>query len=115
MILADKNIDFQIITALRDSGQNVVSIQEEFKSIADAEVIKISKDTNSIILTEDKDFGEWVFAHKAEGLSVIFLRYHNKDRRTIIKSLINYNTNHPEKLFGHFTTITKSKIRQRAI
>lgn len=46
MILADENIDFQIITALRDSGQNVVSIQEEFKSIADSEVIKISKETS---------------------------------------------------------------------
>ena len=63
MILADENIDIRIITALRDSGLNVVSIQEDFRSVPDSEVIKISKQSNSIILTEDKDFGEWVFAH----------------------------------------------------
>jgi len=115
MILADENIDFRIITALRSSGLQIVSIQEDFKSASDSEVIKISKQSNSIILTEDKDFGEWVFAHKAEGLSVILLRYHNHDLNEIIKSLINYISNHSEKLFGHFTTITKNKIRQREI
>lgn len=30
---------------------------------------------NYAILTEDKDFGEWVFAHHVQGLSVLFLRY----------------------------------------
>ena len=115
MILADENIDFRIITALRDSGLKVVSIQEEFKSVSDSEVIKISKESNSIILTEDKDFGEWVFAHKAEGLSVILLRYHNKDLDQIIKALMNNISNHSDKLFGHFTTITKNKIRRREI
>ncbi len=64
MILADENIDFRIITALRDSGLKVVSIQEDFKSVSDSEVIKISRESNSIILTEDKDFGEWVLLIK---------------------------------------------------
>ena len=54
MILAYENIDFRIITALRDSGLKVVSIQEDFKSVSDQEVIRISKESNSIILTEDK-------------------------------------------------------------
>ncbi len=114
MILADENIDFRIITSLRGSGFDVISIQEDYKSVPDAEVIKISKKSNSIILTEDKDFGEWVFAHKAEGLSVL-LRYHHEDLELIVKSLINYITNYSEVLFGHFTTVTKNKIRRRQI
>ena len=63
MILADENVDFRIISALRNLDFQVISIQEDYKSIPDSEVIKISKESNSIILTEDKDFGEWVFAH----------------------------------------------------
>ncbi len=90
-------------------------MKEEFKSIPDSEVIKISIGTNLIILTEDKDFGEWVFAHKAEGLSVIFLRYHFRDIELMIQMLINYISSHSQELFGYFTTITKSKIRRRPI
>lgn len=115
MILADENIDFRIIASLRNSGLKVISVQEDYNSVPDSDIIKISKQSNTVILSEDKDFGEWVFAHKAEGLSVVLLRYHNKDLKLIIKSLTNYILNHSEELFGHFTTITKNKIRRREI
>ena len=76
MILADENIDQQLIDWLRSHGVAVLSIGENHSGILDEEVIALSKEPPSIILTEDKDFGEWVFAHQEKGISVIFLRYH---------------------------------------
>ncbi len=35
--------------------------------------------------TEDKDFGEWVYAHHISGISVIFLRYHFLRPRQLLK------------------------------
>ena len=57
MILADENIDFRIINALRDEGITVLSVYESYRGIPDFEVIQKSLSPNQIILTEDKDFG----------------------------------------------------------
>ncbi len=75
MILADENIHYHIIKALREASFSVISISENSKGIKDEEVIKKAIQNNYLLLTEDKDFGEWVFAHHVNNLSVIFLRY----------------------------------------
>lgn len=115
MILADENIDFRIISALRDANIKVVSVYEEDRGITDSEVISKSLNPEQIILTEDKDFGEWVFAHHYKGLSVLFIRYKYSDTDKIIQLLLDLIETKNEKLFNHFTTITIDKIRVRKI
>ena len=63
MILADENISQEIILALRNIGIEVYSIYETNRGISDDEIIQLSRNPPRIILTEDKDFGEWVFSH----------------------------------------------------
>ncbi len=72
MILADENIDFNIITHLRSKGIAVYSIKENHPGISDKQVIALSKDQPRIILTEDKDFGEWVYAHNEKALALFY-------------------------------------------
>jgi predicted nuclease of predicted toxin-antitoxin system len=115
MIIADENIDSHIISALRDSGVEVFSISEELSGIDDFEIIELARKADLIILTEDKDFGEWVFAHKVENISVIFLRYHFSEIQMMIPTLIKLIANENFNLKGYFTTITPKKIRQRKI
>ncbi|GGB18741.1 DUF5615 family PIN-like protein [Puia dinghuensis] len=74
MILADENIPFEITKSLRGEGFEVTSIYEAARGISDEQVIEMAVKYDFILLTEDKDFGEWVFAHHAKGLSVHFLR-----------------------------------------
>ena len=73
--IADENIHFQIIKTLREAGFGVYSITEKASGITDKEVIEAAVNKNSIILTEDSDFGEWVFAHREKTRGVIYLRY----------------------------------------
>ena len=68
---------------------------------------------DKIILTEDKDFGEWVFSHHIKGISVILLRYQFKEQDEIIDSLVTYLKNNHNKLNDKFVTITTNKIRIR--
>ena len=79
MILADENISSEIINALRSSGVEVFSIKENQSGVSDDEVINLSKKPPRVILTEDKDFGEWVYAHGEGKISVILLRYRSVD------------------------------------
>ena len=64
MILADENIDADIVSILQSNSIDVLHIKENNIGIPDEEVISLSKKLGRIILTEDKDFGEWVFSHK---------------------------------------------------
>ncbi len=116
MIIADENIDFKLIRKPWLLDFEVLSIKEKHKGISDFEIIQIAKETNGILVTEDSDFGEWIFAHNINGFSVIFLRYHNVEEYNEIEThLINVVRSTVEKKQNRFITITKNKIRTRII
>ena len=113
MILADENIDHKIIREIREAGFEVHSIYELMRGTSDESIIDLSRNPPRIILTEDKDFGEWVYAHNVQDISVLFLRYHFKDTEIITKIILKLLTERANSLFGHFTTVTIHKIRSR--
>ncbi len=115
MILADENIDHSIIESIRQAGIDVYSIYEQQRGINDAAIIEFSRNPPRIILTEDKDFGEWVFAHHIQGVSVLLLRYHYQETELIRGILIKLLTQHASHLFGKFTTVTAQKIRTKVV
>ncbi|TLU97958.1 DUF5615 family PIN-like protein [Dyadobacter luticola] len=113
MILADENIDHSLISYIRNAGFDVHSISELNRGLTDESIIELSRNPPKIILTEDKDFGEWVFAHNISGISVLFIRYHFKDTNAISQILVRLLSERMDSLFGHFTTVTIQKIRSR--
>jgi predicted nuclease of predicted toxin-antitoxin system len=115
MIVADENIDHSLIDAIRELGIDVYSINESNGGIRDEQVIELSRNPPRIILTEDKDFGEWVFAHHVRGISVLFLRYHFKDTAIMKSILVSLLSERIHMLVGYFTTVTTQKIRTRPI
>ncbi|TDW99272.1 DUF5615 family PIN-like protein [Dinghuibacter silviterrae] len=114
MILADENIPFEIIKSLREVEFEVTSIYELKRGIKDEQVIEMAMKYDYLLLTEDKDFGEWVFAHHVKGLSVIFLRYSFSELQEIIQTLI-YLLKNKTLQRPVFVTITPQKIRIRQL
>lgn len=111
MILADENLHPHIIQSIKSNGFEVFSVREHHRGISDEEVIILSKNPKRIILTEDKDFGEWVFAHHEKDISVILLRYQRKDLDKIIIRIIDLLNNKNRGLFGKYVTLTLNKVR----
>ena len=114
MILADENIDHSLIASIRELGIEVFSVYELQRGTPDISIIELSRNPPRIILTEDKDFGEWIFAHHIKNISVILLRYHFKDTELIRQILIRILSER-RSLFGKFTTVTIHKIRTRVL
>jgi predicted nuclease of predicted toxin-antitoxin system len=114
-ILADEDVDYRIIKELRQKGVEVISILEENKGVSDTQVLNIAKRQEAILLTEDKDFGEWIFAHKQKEVSVILLRYNHIDLRYIINNLIDVLKKYESALQNKFVVISKNKVRIREI
>jgi len=59
--LADESCDFSVIRALRSVGHSVKAIAEISPSLPDEMVLELAVAENRLLITEDKDFGEWVF------------------------------------------------------
>jgi predicted nuclease of predicted toxin-antitoxin system len=114
MILADENIDAKMVSILRSKNIEVVHIKEDHRGVSDEEIIRLSKNPPRIILTEDKDFGEWVYAHKEHDISVILLRYSFQEAQDIVSLLLNLIESRGNDLYGKFTTITLSSSESLA-
>jgi predicted nuclease of predicted toxin-antitoxin system len=115
VILADENIDKVLIDHLRLNGFEVISIFEQYRGVSDERIIEISKNPPRIILTEDKDFGEWIYSHHEKNISVILLRYDFTETNKILRILLQTLKERNNNLWGAFTTITSNKIRIRKI
>ena len=115
MIIADENLDARIINILRDNDFSIFSIAEELQGISDKEIIDIARKTESVIFTEDKDFGEWVFSHKIKDISIVFLRFHHSEYQKIADVLIELLKSGIKNLQNYFTTVTTKKIRSRRL
>ena len=114
-IIADENINFSIIEKLRDEGFSVFSIMEECGGISDEAVITLSKEKQAILLTEDSDFGEWVFAHGVDSICIIYMRYHYKEVKTMTTNLLNLLQNKKYNFQNSFFVLTPKKLRVRSI
>ena len=114
-ILADENIDEQIIETLRKNGHNVLYVGEMSPSISDKVVLSKANKMNALLLTADKDFGELVFRQHLISKGVILIRLAgmtpNKKARQIL-SIIN---KHKNEMINSFTVVTLNHIRIRSI
>lgn len=114
-LLADESVDGHLIRSLRAGGLSVRSIREEKRGIPDRQVLALARELNSVLLTEDSDFGEWVFAYREPSLGVVFLRYRHPERDLMSRTVFDLVRRQDRYLFGKFTTITPKKTRTRSM
>ena len=113
--LADESVDSRIVRHLRAKGIAVLSVREDFRGSSDKRVLEVSRQFDRILLTEDSDFGEWVFAHREEVVGVLFLRYRHDQIQQITATITDFIQRRGDTLRGKFITITPKKLRIRDI
>ena len=114
-ILADEDVDFRLIKNLRTKGFEVISVLKDYQGASDKEVLEIAKNREALLLTEDKDFGTWVFAHCEKCVGIIYLRYKAGEFETISNSLHTTLVKYGNSLYNKFTVITPRKLRIREL
>ncbi len=111
--LIDESVDQRIIRKLKPLGLNTIMVSVVACGLPDDEVLNLAESHNAILITEDRDFGEWVFAHGRQGVSIVYLRYRNGELEAITDALRTVLSSLPQNLRGKFTVITPKKIRVR--
>jgi predicted nuclease of predicted toxin-antitoxin system len=113
--LADESCDFMIVRTLRSSDYDVLSVAESFPSISDKQVIDHAIKDERILLTEDKDFGEWVFAHGKKVSGVVLIRFPGNARSQLCKEMMVLVEVHSIELKESFTVLEPGRARLRKI
>jgi predicted nuclease of predicted toxin-antitoxin system len=113
MIIFDENVEEYWIQLVKSKGYEYFSIREHFHGISDTEVIELVRKHKGLLITEDKDFGELLFSHGIEKVSVLFMRYDQPQYYQIEKYFLKSVDDFINNQEVCFITITKNKIRTR--
>lgn len=112
-ILADENVESEIVASLRSQGYSVTYIKETLPGAEDPSVLQAAFETDTILLTNDKDFGELVYRKGLHSNGVILLRlgkFRASEKFDLLSSVIS---EHEDDLIGAYTVISETSVRIR--
>ena len=109
--MADESCDFAVVRALRADGHEVKAVGEVAAGASDEKVIAMAIREDAVLLTEDKDFGQLVFAERRATAGVIFIRFPATFRMELAKVPSRLVKQRGEKLTGSFVVVQPGRIR----
>lgn len=111
--LADESCDFTVVRSLRSAGYDVIAVSESCPAAADVEVLRAAVEDKRILITEDSDFGEWIFAHREKMDGVIFIRFPASARSRLGETFLKLIEKYGSQLVKKFTVLEPGRARIR--
>jgi predicted nuclease of predicted toxin-antitoxin system len=115
LLLADENIQGELVQWLRTAGHDVLYAAESRRQTPDDELLSIARTEGRVILTDDLDFGELVYRQRLASHGVLLLRLNDMpvvdriDRISTVWSIVESN------MPGRFVVVTADKVRVRTL
>ena len=109
--LADESCDFAAVRALRAAGHDVLAVAELSPRAADSQVIRLATSQERILLTEDRHFGQLVFAHQRRTHGVIYIRFASTARQRVVTDLVQLVEQPADHRRGCFGVSQPGRIR----
>jgi predicted nuclease of predicted toxin-antitoxin system len=110
-LVADENCDFSVVVDLRLAGYDVVAITERMPGADDETVIEFARSERRLLITEDKDFGQLVFAAAKQNSGVILIRYPASTRSALTAALLKLLSDNGENLYSRFAVLEPGRVR----
>jgi predicted nuclease of predicted toxin-antitoxin system len=109
--LADESCDFSVVRVLRSAKHDVVAIAEVSPRADDDDVRGRAVSDERILITEDKDFGQLVYASMRRTGGVIFIRFPARARRNLAGAVLDLVRQRGQRLIGTFTVLQPGRVR----
>ncbi|MGH7834937.1 MAG: DUF5615 family PIN-like protein, partial [Candidatus Binatia bacterium] len=100
-----------VVLALRSAGHDVAAIVEVSPREEDDNVRERAVRGSRILITEDKDFGQLVYANMRRTGGVIFIRFPARARRNLADSVVDVVRERGQRLVGSFTVLQPGRVR----
>ena len=101
--LADESCAGPVIRALREAGHDVVAIAEVAKGATDEQVLERALNEKRVRITEDRDFGQLVYARGRSSAGAILVRFDSRARRAKPATVVEAVTKLGSRLRDAFT------------
>src|SRR5438874_2444649 len=109
--VADESCARPVIQALREAGHDVVAIAEIAKGATDDQVLERALKEKRVLITEDRDFGELVYARGRSSSGVILVRFPSRARRAKSATVIEAVSKLGSRLGDAFTVVEPGRLR----
>lgn len=111
LFLADESCDFGVVSALRSAGFDVLAIAELTSRTEDSDLIDLAARESRVMITEDKDFGQLVYAELRASSGVILIRFPGSSRQSLPAEVLRAVRMLGDRLTLAFVVLTPGRIR----
>ena len=108
-------MDRRIVAPLAVYGHEVVYVSDEIPGSSDDDVLAFAYQTASILITEDKDFGDLVFDSRRSTTGIILVRMAGVRLNTRQDLILSFIEAHGKELSGNISVVTPAGVRIRKI
>lgn len=109
--LAYESRDFSVVRALRSVDHDVIAIAEVSPREEDDAVMERAVSDRRILITEDKDFGQVVYAKHAKNGWGNFHSVPGRARRSLADTVVKVVRQRGQRLIGSFTVLQPGRVR----
>ena len=114
-LLANENVPLATVNALRDAGEDVLSVTEDSPGATDEAIVQWARREGRIVVTFDRNYGELVFHRQLPPpAGVLYMRF-EPESPTEPAAFIARLKRDGVELEGPFTVVNRDGIRQRPI
>ena len=111
--LADESLDGPIVQGMRAAGHDVTYVTELAPGLVDEDVLALGHQSQAVLITSDKDFGELVFARALPHDGVLLLRLHGLDPAEKVNRTVKVIADLGKALSQGLTVVDSLGIRHR--
>ena len=108
---ADESCDFRVVRALRAAGHDVAAVIEIAPGAEDTVVIDMAVLDGRVFVTEDRDFGQIVYATGIRAAGVILLRFPSATRAGLPAAMVELVAKYGDKLADRFVVVQPGRVR----
>jgi len=112
-LLADESVDRPIVDRLRAESHDVLYIADRKPGMSDISVLASAKESQVLLVTGDKDFGELVFRQGLVDSGVVLLRLAGLSSETKSRIVVEVLRDHGNEMLNAFSVISPASIRIR--
>ena len=109
--LANVNVEKPIVDFLTKKGFDVKWVANIDKKMPDIRIFDIANNEQRVIITNDRDFGEFTFYQRKTSYGIVLLRVKGQDSSEKVVLLDRLLDKHANKILNHFVVVTKRKFR----
>ena len=109
--LADESCARPVIRALRAAGHDVLAMSEVAPGSTDERVLERAVHEQRVLITEDRDFGELVYARGGSSAGIVFLRFPSSARRLRVSTTLQAVATLGSRLRSAFVVVEPGRVR----